>query len=53
MDLAEYTTELQALVIRSVLEWVYESARGTLVIIPEAAALTCARIQCRRVERRE
>jgi hypothetical protein len=36
MDLAEYTTELQALVIRSVLEWVYESARGTLVIIPEA-----------------
>src|SRR4029453_3614258 len=26
MDLAEYTTELQALVIRSVLEWVYESA---------------------------
>jgi hypothetical protein len=35
MDLAEYTTELQALVIRSVLEWVYESARGTLVITGE------------------
>jgi hypothetical protein len=36
MDLAAYTTELQALVIRSVIEWVYEEARSTLVIIPEA-----------------
>jgi hypothetical protein len=36
MDLAEYSTELQQLVIRSVLEWVYERERNTVVIIPEA-----------------
>jgi hypothetical protein len=36
MDLAEYSTELQQLVIRSVLEWVYEHERNTVVIIPEA-----------------
>jgi hypothetical protein len=36
MDLSEYTTELQALVIRSVLEWVYKHERNTIVIIPEA-----------------
>lgn len=36
MDLSAYTSELQALVIRSVLEWVYEHSTGTLVIIPEA-----------------
>lgn len=36
MDLSAYTSELQALVIRSVLEWVYENSRDTLVIIPEA-----------------
>ena len=36
MDLHEYSTELQALVIRSVLEWVYQRERHTVVIIPEA-----------------
>lgn len=36
MDLSEYTTEMQGLVIRSVLEWVYEHERNTIVIIPEA-----------------
>lgn len=36
MDLGAYTSELQALVIRSVLEWVYERERDTVVIIPEA-----------------
>lgn len=36
MDLSEYSTELQQLVIRSVLEWVYEREKNTVVIIPEA-----------------
>lgn len=36
MNLTDYTTELQALVIRSVLEWVYGQAVDTVVIIPEA-----------------
>jgi hypothetical protein len=36
MDLSAYTTELQALVIRSVIEWVYEHGHDVLVIIPEA-----------------
>lgn len=36
MDLSGYTTELQSLVIRSVLEWVYDHGRDVLVIIPEA-----------------
>jgi hypothetical protein len=36
MDLSEYTTEMQSLVIRSVLEWVYERERNTIVIIPES-----------------
>lgn len=36
MDLSTYTTELQSLVIRSVIEWVYEHGRDVLVIIPEA-----------------
>ena len=36
MDLSGYTTELQSLVIRSVIEWVYEHGRDVLVIIPEA-----------------
>lgn len=36
MDLSAYTTELQALVIRSVLEWVYTYGSHVLVIIPEA-----------------
>jgi hypothetical protein len=35
MDLSAYTTELQALVIRSVVEWVYGGS-DVLVIIPEA-----------------
>lgn len=36
MDLHQYSTELQALVIRSVLEWVYQHEKNTVVIIPEA-----------------
>lgn len=36
MDLRAYTTELQALVIRSVLEWAYERGDGVVTIIPEA-----------------
>lgn len=36
MDLTAYSTELQALVVRSVLEWVYERERDTVTIIPEA-----------------
>lgn len=36
MDLSDYTTELQSLVIRSVLKWVYEHESHTIVIIPEA-----------------
>jgi hypothetical protein len=36
IDLGSYSTELQALVIRSVLEWVYENEHDTVVIIPEA-----------------
>ena len=36
MDLSDYTTELQSLVIRSVLKWVYEHESNTIVIIPEA-----------------
>ena len=36
MDLSDYTTELQSLVIRSVLEWVYDHGRDVLTIIPEA-----------------
>ena len=36
MDPSEYSTELQALVIRSVLEWVYLYERETVVIVPEA-----------------
>lgn len=36
IDLGGYSTELQALVIRSVLEWVYEHEHSTIVIIPEA-----------------
>jgi hypothetical protein len=49
MDLAEYTTELQALVIRSVLEWVYESAPPAS---SAAAALpgTAITVTCRRTK---
>ncbi len=36
MDLAPYSTELQALVIRSVLEHVYEHEAGVVTVIPEA-----------------
>lgn len=36
MDLSGYSMEMQALVIRSVIEWVYEKAEDTLVVIPEA-----------------
>lgn len=36
MNLAEYSTEMQGLVIRSVLRWVYLHERDTVVIIPEA-----------------
>lgn len=36
MDLAPYSTELQALVIRSVLEHVYEHEREVVTVIPEA-----------------
>jgi hypothetical protein len=36
MDLSGFSAELQALVIRSVIEWVYEHGSDTLVIIPEA-----------------
>lgn len=36
MDLSPYASELQALVIRSVLEWVYQHERDTIVIVPEA-----------------
>jgi hypothetical protein len=36
MDLSGYDFPLQALVVRSVLEWVYENERDTVVIIPEA-----------------
>lgn len=36
MDLGGYSSELQSLVIRSVLEWVYERETGVIVVIPEA-----------------
>lgn len=36
MDLGGYSSELQGLVIRSVLEWVYEREEGVVVVIPEA-----------------
>lgn len=36
MDLGPYPTELQMLVIQSVLEWVYENEQDTVVVIPEA-----------------
>ena len=36
MDLTGYTMELQSLVIRSVIEWVYETASNIVVLIPEA-----------------
>lgn len=36
MDLGAYPTEMQALVIRSVLEWIYEREGETVSILPEA-----------------
>ena len=36
MDLSEFRLELQSLIIRSALEWVYEREENTIVIIPEA-----------------
>ncbi|MBC7773442.1 MAG: hypothetical protein H7210_13175 [Pyrinomonadaceae bacterium] len=36
MDLGNYTNEVQALIIRSVLEWVVEKEENTVVVIPEA-----------------
>jgi len=36
MDLGRYPGELQALVIRSVLEWVYDHEEGVLTVVPEA-----------------
>ena len=36
MDVSPYTTEMQSLVIRSVIEWIYEHGRDTLVVIPES-----------------
>lgn len=36
MDLSDFATDTQALVIRSVLEWVYRYEENTIVIIPEA-----------------
>lgn len=36
MDISKLSTNVQALVVRSVVEWVYTSRRKTVVIIPEA-----------------
>lgn len=36
MDLREYASETQALVIRSVMEWVYQHEKNVRVIVPEA-----------------
>lgn len=36
MDLREYAMETQALVIRSVMEWVYQHERNVRVIVPES-----------------
>lgn len=36
MDLTAYSLEMQGLVVRSVLQWVYERERNVIVIIPEA-----------------
>lgn len=36
MDLTAYSVEMQGMVVRSVLEWVYERERKVIVVIPEA-----------------
>lgn len=36
IDVSEYSTHLQGLVIRSVVEWIYERESGVIALIPEA-----------------
>ncbi len=36
IDVSQYSTHLQGLVIRSVLEWIYEKENDVIVLIPEA-----------------
>lgn len=36
MDLSDYSTEIQALVIRSALDWIYERESNVVTVIPEA-----------------
>lgn len=36
MELADYSLEMQSLIIQSVLDWVYHKADNTIVVIPEA-----------------
>lgn len=36
MELGEYSSQLQALIIQSTLEWIYQTRSNTLTIIPEA-----------------
>jgi len=36
MDLADFSTEMQSLIIRSVLDWVYRSQEHVITVIPEA-----------------
>jgi hypothetical protein len=36
MDLTDYDFPLQALVVRSVIEWVHHNATNTIIVIPEA-----------------
>lgn len=36
MDLTDYDFPLQALVVRSVIEWVHHHAKNTIIVIPEA-----------------
>jgi hypothetical protein len=36
MDLTDYDFSLQALVVRSVIEWVHANERNTIIVIPEA-----------------
>lgn len=36
IDISEYSTHLQSLVIRSCMEWIYERESGVIALIPEA-----------------
>jgi len=36
MDVSDYSSEMQALVIRSVLQWVHDNENNVIVVIPEA-----------------